>query len=190
MANDDSNPISRVFDLQRDAIERSQEAMHRGLEFQQRLNETLIENLDSGSEVRERSTEMTRDAVHNTLDVVERMVPSDEVDLDQVRESIDEQFDAAEEATADASERAQEVTESSLQEAEDAAESYVNSLDDQLDTLIEANRDLEEQTVEFLDRTEEQLEELQAEAETPLEGVEELRDRIEEMRANLTGRSE
>ena len=185
----DSNPVSRAFELQRKTIEQSQEAMKQGLEFQQRLNEALVRGVESGSEARDRGTEMTRDALHNTLDAIEEMVPDASGNLDQVRESIDEQFDAAKDASEEASERAVEFTEGSLENVEQASESYLDSVDDQLDTMLAAHEDLEEQTLEFIEQSEAQIEKLQEQTGTDVaaEQVEQVQERMQELRDQFTG---
>ena len=185
---DESTPISRAFDLQRKTIERGQEAMKQGFEFQQRVNEALVRGVESGTDVNDRGAEMTRDALHNTLDAIEQMVPDAGGNLDQVRESIDEQFDAAKDASEQASEQAVEFTEESLSSVEEASESYLDSVDEQLDTMLSAHEDLEDQTLQFIEETEAQMEELQEQvgADAATEQMEELQERMQELREQFT----
>lgn len=181
---DDSNPVSQAFALQRKTIEQSQKAMKQGLEFQQRLNDAVVESVEGQSQTTERGTEMTRDALHSTLDAIEQMVPDAGGNIDQVRESIDEQFDAAQEATEQATEQAVEATESGLQSIEGATESYLDSVDEQIETLLATHEDLEDQTLNFVEQTEQQLEQLQEQAggDVVSDQIRELQDRTQELR--------
>lgn len=184
---DDSNPVSQAFALQRKTIEQSQEAMRQGLEYQQRLNEAVLDSVEGGSHTTERGTEMTRDALHSTLDAIEQIVPDASGNLDQIRESIDEQFDAAQEATEQATDQAIETTESGIDNIEEVTEAYLDSVDEQIETLLATHEDLEDQALDFVEETERQLEQLQNQASGDVvsDQIRELQGRTQDLRDQL-----
>ena len=72
MSNESSftTPIETVFELQRNVIKQSQEAVGRSVEFQRRLNTMAIDGM-GGTETAQRSTvELAESGIHSYLDAV------------------------------------------------------------------------------------------------------------------------
>ncbi|MFC7021454.1 MULTISPECIES: hypothetical protein [Haloarcula] len=179
---DDTNPFQSAFEFQRQTIEGSQRALTHSLEFQRQLNRAMLSGLESGADMNERGAETTRETLHQTLDVIEQLVPESAAGIDQVRTAIDGQFDAASEA----GQQAVEAAESSVEGLEDASASYLETVDKQLEMLLAVHEDFESQTLSFLEETERQLEGIQREAESQVdEQVERLQQRIRQLRDQL-----
>lgn len=180
----EDNPLSMAFELQRRTIEQSNEALKRSLDFQQQLNESLLGGLDSGTEAHKQSTELTRKSMHAALDTIESAVPGSVTGIEQVRQAVDEQFDAAEQAGDEMAELAEE----GIENAEAAAQSYVDSIDQQLSVLLDAHEDIETQTEAFLDQTETQLEQLRDQSQAQLdEQIDDLLSKITSLRTEIDG---
>lgn len=176
------NPLTVAFELQRRTIEQSNEALKRSLAFQQQLNESLMGGIEHGTEAHQRSAELTRDAMHSYLDTIESAVPGSVAGIEQVRQAIDDQFDAAEQAGSEAAEMAT----GGIENAEEATQAYVDSIDQQLSVLLEAHEDIEAQTEDFLEQTETQLEQLREQSQAEVdEQIETLLERISSLRADL-----
>ena len=179
---EDSNPFEPAFELQRQAIQGSQQAMRQSLTFQQQLNRALLTGFESSVDLNERGAETARQALHTTLDMVENMVPGATPGVDQVRMAIDEQFDMANEA----GQQAVEAAESGVTDVEETSESYLEAVDEQVDTLLTAHRDFEEQTLTFLEDTEAQLEAMQAQTEGRLDDqLDQVQRQLDQLRSEL-----
>jgi methionine aminopeptidase len=177
----DDSPIATAFELQRRALEQSGTAIEQSIEFQKRLNDAVASGMAGQAEAQQRSMEVTRSALNSYLDTIESVVPG--ADVQQVRDAIDEQFEAVETA----GEEAVSLTEESMSEYENASEAYLDAVQDQLDVLAEAHEDMESQTETFLDETEAQLESLQDETEAQFsQQIEEIQQRARELRESVS----
>ncbi|MXR51631.1 hypothetical protein GRX03_08450 [Halovenus sp. WSH3] len=170
---DYTSPITATFELQRQTIKQSQEALEQGIQFQQDFNRALVGGLDGQEDAQRRVVELQRNAVLDALDTVEANIPGSEDATAEMRETVDEQFDQL-------LDNHEEAFETLTAEMEDGAESYENlvseyldTLDDQLEMLIDAHEGLEEQSVETAEELTEQLDQLQSQVEDVQQQVEE-----------------
>ena len=160
-----TTPVSTAFEIQRNAIRQSQQAIESGVEFQKRLNAAALDGLDATEEAQRGTVEMTENAVHSYLDVVEATVPGAASITGQVRESVDGQFDTLYQAH----EEAFDATEGEFAKGVDAYDEmtveYLAALNDQVEALLDAHEEIEGQTLESFQLIETQFEELQAQFE-------------------------
>jgi len=160
-----TTPINAAFELQRSTIKQSQQALTNTVEFQKRFNDAVIDSLDTAEETQQQGVELTRVAVHNYLDAVEASIPGLAGSLDEVRATVDEQFDQFASGHAEAF----DAYETQLSEGADAydefATEYLKTVDEQIDLLLEGHEDVESQTVETLEDVEDQIEDVQAQVE-------------------------
>lgn len=172
-----TTPVSTVFQMQRSAIEQSQQAVENGVEFQKRLNAAMLDGVEATEEAQRGTVEMTENAVHSYLDVLEATVPGAASMTGQVRETVDGQFDSLYQAH----EEAFEMTEGEIAKGVDAydemAVDYLAAMNDQIEALLEAHEEIEGQTLEAFQQAEGQFEEMQAQFE---ESGEEMQAQFEE----------
>lgn len=168
-----TTPVSTVFQMQRSAIEQSQQAVESGVEFQKRLNAAALDGVEATEEAQRSTVELTENAVHSYLDVLEATVPGAASVTGQVRETVDGQYDSLYQAH----EEAFDVTEGEFAKGVDAYDElvvdYLAALNDQIEALLEAHEDVEAQTLEAFQQAEGQFEELQAQFEEQAEHFQE-----------------
>lgn len=156
-----TTPIHTTFQLQRTAIEGSQQAIEQGLEFQRRLNGAVLESFSSQEDVQARIVAMTRASLHSYLDVVEASLPGSTDAVVSIREAVDEQFDTIEEGQAEALEATETEWARGVETYDEFVMDYLAALDEEIEFLLEANADIEAQTVHALEQTERQFEQFQ-----------------------------
>ena len=61
-------PVKATFELQRETIKSTQEALHQDAEFQQEFNQALLDGLDGDDEAQQRVIDSQREAILDTLD--------------------------------------------------------------------------------------------------------------------------
>lgn len=171
---DYTSPITATFELQRQTIEQSQEALERGIEFQKDFNKALVDGLDGQEDAQRRVVELQREAILNTLETVETNVPGTEDATAEVRETVDEQFDQLLDNHEEAFENITAELEEGAETYENFVSEYLDALDDQLGMVIEAHEDLEEQSVETAEGITDQLDQLQSQVEDVQEQVTEI----------------
>jgi hypothetical protein len=175
-----TTPVSTVFEMQRSAIRQGQQAIESGVEFQKRLNAAALDGVEVTEEAQRGTVEMTENAVHSYLDVVEATVPGAASMTGQVRETVDGQFDTLYQTH----EEAFDVTEGEFAKGIDAydemAVDYLAALNDQIEALLDAHEEIEGQTLDSFRQAESQFEEMQAQFE----------ESGEEMQAQFEARTE
>ena len=188
-----TTPVSTAFEIQRSAIRQGQQAIESGVEFQKRLNAAALDGVEVTEEAQRGTVEMTENAVHSYLDVVEATLPGAANMTGQVRDTVDGQFDALYRTH----EEAFDVTEGEFAKGVDAydemAVDYLAALNDQIEALLEAHEEIEGQTLESFRQAETQFEELQAQFERSGEEMqaqfeaqfEQFQDQIEELQAQF-----
>jgi hypothetical protein len=166
-------PVSTVFQMQRSAIRQSQQAFESGVEFQKRLNAAALDGVEATEEAQRGTVEMTENAVHSYLDVVEATVPGAASMTGQVRETVDGQFDSLYQAH----EEAFDVTEGEVAKGVDAYDEmvldYMAAMNDGIEALLEAHEEIEGQTLEAFQQAQGQFEEMQAQFEASGEEMQE-----------------
>lgn len=158
---DYTSPITATFELQREAIKQSQKALEQGIEFQQEFSKAVVDGLEGQEGAQRRVLEMQRDALFTTLDTLEENVPGTEGATEEIRATVDEQFDQLLENYEEAFEEVTAELGEGVESYDEFALDYLEAVDDQLDMVIDAHEDLEAQSVEAAEQVTEQLEELQ-----------------------------
>lgn len=160
-----TTPVSTVFEMQRAAIRGSQQAVESGVEFQKRMNAAALDGFDTTEEAQRDTAEMVENAVHTYLDTVEATVPGAAAVTGQVRETVDEQFDALYQSH----EEVFDMTESEFEKGVDAYDEivvdYLAAMNDGIEALLEAHEEIEGQTLESFQQAESQFAEMQAQFE-------------------------
>jgi len=162
---DYTSPITATFELQRQTIKQSQEALEQGIEFQKDFNRALAEGLDGQEDAQRRVVELQREALLDTLETVETNIPGAEDATAEVRTTVDEQFDQLLDNHKEAFESIASGIEDGTQTRDEFVADYLDALDDQLSMVIDAHEDLESQSVEAADGVTGQLEKLQTQLE-------------------------
>ena len=88
-----TSPVTTTFEMQREAIEQGQQAIEQGIEFQQNMNEAFLGSFESQESAQRRTVELTQSVLHGYFDAVEGIIPGADSTLDELRETVDEQYD-------------------------------------------------------------------------------------------------
>ncbi|PSP49690.1 hypothetical protein BRC75_02970 [Halobacteriales archaeon QH_7_69_31] len=183
---DDDSPLATLFELQRNTIRQTEDALESALEVPADVSDTLYGGIDTQREVQRQVLGMTRQSIHTSLDAAESVTTSSAT-LDDLRESVDQAFDTLEEQQAEAFDAVDEEYESLSEGYEEFSDDAADSLKEQLDVLVEFNEGVEEQLTETVEEFTEQLDELESE----LEGqTEETQERVAEQAEELAERYE
>ena len=168
-----TTPVSTAFEMQRNAIRQGQQAIESGVEFQKRMNAAMLDGFDATEEAQRGTVEMTENAVHSYLDVVEATAPGAATVTGQVREALDQQFDSLYRSH----EEAFDVTEGEVAKGVDAYDEmvldYMAAMNDGIEALLEAHEEIEGQTLEAFQQVQGQFEEMQAQFEASGEEMQE-----------------
>ncbi|WP_436902067.1 hypothetical protein [Halovenus halobia] len=173
---DYTSPITATFELQRQTIKQSQEALEQGIEFQKDFNQAMVDGLDGQEDAQRRVVELQREALLNTLETVETNIPGAEDATAEVRSTVDEQFDMLLDNHEEAFESIASGIEDGSQTYDEFVADYLDALDDQLEMVIDAHEDLESQSVEAAEGVTEQLEELQGQLENVQQQVSDMQN--------------
>ena len=167
--SDDDSPLATMFQLQRNTIRQTEDAIESALEMPADVSDTLYGGVDAQREVQEQFLHMTRQSIHTSLDAAES-VTSGSATLDDLRDSVDETFDTLEDQQSEAFDTVDEFV--------DRFEELEAELEDQTD---EAQERITEQAEELAERFEEQLDQLSDQFEEQAERFDELEERIEDV---------
>jgi predicted flap endonuclease-1-like 5' DNA nuclease len=183
-----NSPVSAMFDLQRNAIEQTHEAVKRGVDTQRKFGEAFVD-FGPAKQANERSYNAVRTVVDTYFDAVESTTPGQQDLLGDFRTTIDEQLDALEANQAEAIETIEANAQDGSESVDELFERITVALDKQSEAVLGAHADVEEQTVEAVEDLEGNLEELQAEFETQgaqfEEQVTELQQHVEDMHDDI-----
>jgi methyl-accepting chemotaxis protein len=160
--------------MQRQSIEQSQKVFEQGVAFQKNVTDAFIDSLDSQQSAQRRGVELAQTAFHSYLDAVEATVPGVTPTVEEIRASVDEQYEFLLENHAETFEN----VEAELVEGADAygelTDDVLAAINEQIDLLVEAHEELESQSVEAAEQWGAQIEELQ-------DQVEEVQDQVREV---------
>jgi len=131
----------RLFDQQRRFVERS-------FEMQRRMLDSVDAGLEAQHSAEKQSRHLAQMAFDATIDAWEQSIPGEEPAMDDIREMIDEQFEAGDKL----SEEAWTALESTI---EDSVDTY----GDMLDQSEEFYSDMFDAYMQTAERVEEQVEE-------------------------------
>ena len=156
-----STPVSVTLEMQRQAIEGSQQAIEQTIESQQRANAMLLDSIGSTEDAQQQGFDLTRSVMHSYLDAFEASVPGTDEAVAEIRQTVDEQFDQLEANHTEAFETVEAELESGVDASNDVLAEQLEVLTEQLDLLAEAHADVEGQTLEAVEGAEAQFEDLQ-----------------------------
>ena len=159
--------MNAMFEMQRNAIQQSQQMMQQGIDMQQRMTESMMRNnLNSGHNAQRQQTEFAR----NWMDTYFRTLGTmfGQRDNSDVSESLRQQFE----------------------EFNDAQEEAWSSFEDSLDQAMDAYEDLSESQKELIDRSFNSFFEMQRETgERVADAAEEMERQAEESRSATSSSS-
>jgi len=141
---DTTNPITTVFEFQRTAVERSQQATHDALSAQKAAVETLAESAEAVQSLQARTAEMSQEAAHAYLDAVESALPEDAADFAQLREAVDDGFDGVDDLQADVWESVDEAIDENVAAFDEFADNYADAADTAFDSYLDAHEQVED----------------------------------------------
>ena len=173
---DYTTPVTTAFEMQRTTIEQSQKALEQTISFQQNVNEAVIDSLDTQESAQRRSVELSKTAFHSYLDTVEATVPGMAGTIDEVRATVDEQYDFLLDNHAEVFDNVESEMLEGVEAYDEMTEDYVAALDEQVDLIVEAHEQLEAQSVEVADEMGEGVEQLQEQVEEVQEQVREVQE--------------
>ncbi len=161
----ENNPIKTVFDFQRTVLESSQRMTHGTIDAQQTAMQAFVDSMVTMEEVTEQNASMSQDALHSYFDTVEEMMPEgSDIDLADLREMVDEQFDMYGEVNEETWSAVHEVLDEANGTFEEASDEYIEAVDEQFDAYLEVHEEVEETTVEMAEEMESTAEEIDVSA--------------------------
>ncbi len=138
---DNNAPVGTVFELQRTTIEQTGGLLTEFVEASTDASDGLVQSVDTQREIQEQTLELTRQSVHQSLDVAETVTATSPVDDDDLRGTVDTTFDRL---LGQQDEAFDAIEESSEQLSDEATERIA----DQVELLVEFNREIEQQLSE------------------------------------------
>lgn len=192
-----TNPVSLAFDVQRNTVEATHEAVTKSLEAQREVSDTFVD-FGPAKQVQEHTTDATRTAIDMYFDAVEATVPGVEGLLGDARSTVHEQLETFEATQTDALETVEASLQDSTVSVDERMDAVLSVLDEQIESFLEAHEDVEARTVEAFDGYEGDLEDLRAEFESQGEvaretfesQLEQFESQMTEMLGQLEGVSE
>lgn len=174
-----TNPIKTTFELQRRSIEQGQQAIEQGVDLQRQVSGTVVTGLESQEELQRSVVGLSRDAVHNVLDVIEAL-PNADVAVEDLRENIDDGYDEALSSHEEVFDAISEELEGTIDSYDGLTDDLVESLNEQIELVVEAHEELEEQSIEAAEELAGQLEELQEQADDVQEQIQQVSEEAAE----------
>lgn len=171
--SDYTTPIEAAFEMQRQSLKQSQDAVVQGVDLQKRVSKAFLGTLDTQEQLQRRLVELHRGVVHNTLDAVEA-VPGSELASEDVRASVDESYDELLDGHAEAFETVASELENNVDAYDEMTDELLAAVEEQLDMLVEAHEELEAQSVEATEEVAGQVEELQGQVEEVQEQIQQV----------------
>lgn len=129
MSTSDS-PLSIAFDVQRQTLQQTSEAVTRSIETHQEFSESFLDFMPV-RQANERSYEAVRAVVDNYVDAVRTMLPADQQHhLNDLRAFMNEQIDALEASQGEAIDAAETNAQASAQAIEQSLNTFVTTVED------------------------------------------------------------
>ncbi|SFR86604.1 hypothetical protein SAMN05216559_0241 [Halomicrobium zhouii] len=169
-----TTPVTTAFQMQRQSIEQSQKVFEQSVAFQKNVTDAVVDSLDSQESAQRRGVELAQTAFHSYLDTVEATVPGVTPTVEEVRATVDEQYEFLLENHAETFENVEAELVEQTDAYDELTEDVLTAMNEQVGLLVEAHEDLEAQSVEAAEQWGEQIEELQ-------DQVEEVQDQVREV---------
>lgn len=158
----DTNPFEAVVSMQQTTLKQTQDAVTESMKAQTDIVSTMADNLETVERAQKQGTELSRETILASFDALESVNP--EADVEELRDSIEEQFDTFEESQADQWDRFIEVTEDSLEGYEESTDTYAEFVESSFDQLLEAHEEVGERAADATEETIEATTEITDEA--------------------------
>ncbi|WP_115795082.1 hypothetical protein [Halorussus rarus] len=153
--------MNAMFEMQRNAIQQSQQMMQQGIDMQQRMTESMMRNnLSSGHNAQRQGTELARnwmDAYFRTLGTM-----FGRGDASEVSESLREQFEEFNDAQDDAWDSFEDSLDQAMDAYEDLNESQKELIDRSFNSFFEMQRETGERVADAAEQMERQAQESQS----------------------------
>ncbi len=160
-----SNPVQTAFDFQRTVLESSQRMTKSTVDAQQTAMTAFVDSMATVEEMGEQNASMTQDAIHSYFDAVEEMTPEDnEMDFTEVRELVDEQFDAYGEVSEETWSAIHEALDEANATFEEASDEYIEAVDEGFDAYLDVHEEVESSAVEMAEEMESTAEDIDVSA--------------------------
>lgn len=194
-------PLNVAFEIQRTGIKQSQQMIQQSVAFQQNAARLALSGLKAQDAMQHQGIEVTRAAAHSYLDAVDATTPDDRSHVDQLRQSVDEQFAQFRDNHARIAADVERHSEEGVDAYDEIVEASLDTFAEQIATLLEAHEGLENQTTDtfddlevqtdkfqqaFQERMDEQLENIERFHATSQEQFDEQFQQIEKVQAQLT----
>lgn len=163
-------PATVAFDLQRHAIEQTQDLFTRSIETQRSVAADLVD-FEPARQANERSYELARTLVDSYFDTLASGSVTDDEQLDEARAAVADQLDALEATQSEALAAVETNAREGNEAVDELVYAIVDSIDQQFDAVLDAHAEVEDETVAALSEFEGSLTEFQEELETYSEQV-------------------
>lgn len=146
MSTNDS--ITTVFDMQRTAIEQAQKAFNRTADLQVEASDAIESGLDAQKSLQKQSTAMSKRLVLSYFDTVASSMPGEEVDVEELKTTVEEQFDTLDEVQDETWESVMKALDEAESTSDRFTEQYVETVDAAFDNFLDAHERIEAQMTE------------------------------------------
>lgn len=162
MTSDNTSPIGRMFELQRETMKQSQRMIEESAQVPAEMADSMREAAESHTDTHGEAIEFGQRAINDVLDTVEATSPAGEETIADIRSAVDEGFDDLADQHDELVESMDEAAAEGIEEYSEVVEQTLDYLDTQLDLVLEASEEMESQTVEGFEEVIDQYEQLQA----------------------------
>lgn len=142
-----------MFDLQRSVLKQNQRSLQQGIDLQKQAVTAFANSLDAQRSAHRQTVEVGKSAVDVGLNAIESSLPPN-VDVDDVRESIDEQYEALDEINDQSWDSFERSVEDATGAFEEMSEGYRTIVDDSFDALIRVHDGIEAQAAHAVEAVE------------------------------------
>jgi len=138
-----TDPMTAVFEMQRQMIEQTQEMTHEVVDVQKDAVHQFVNLFEDVEAVTEQNNDLSKQAVHAYLDAVDSMLPVESTDLSEFEQLVDDGFDQLTESQTQAFETMQETMTDSATAYDEFADAYVDAVDSSFDSFLDAHERVE-----------------------------------------------
>lgn len=157
-----NSPVSTMFDVQRSAIEQSQDAFEQTITAQQQFLESMMD-VGTAKRLNHRSFETAHAMVDAYFDALESAMPTDRTTgLEDVRGTMVDQLETAETTQTETLDAFEASVEDGMEITDETLDAFLAALDEQIEAMLEAHGDVETETLAAVEDFEASLEDLQA----------------------------
>ena len=152
--------FTQIFDAQRTVIEQQQSIAQDAIEAQRSSFSAAADAVEASESLVEQQTAFVKNAMFASLDAVETNLPEEAGDFGELRELLDEQFDAATETQVQSLQAFVEIIEESGAAYDEFADSYAETVDSSFDAYLDAHEQVTANVGELTENVEAVAEEI------------------------------